>query len=220
MTFMKTILAMAFVAASGLLLRADSLLPNGGFEEADPANAAKPAGWDKLDGLGVQWLTETQGPANRVIRMNTAVSEKDYTASCRAAGLEKWVFPNPTDGAMAATYGLSYYSDPIPVTTGQAYRVTFLYRGPSGGAKVWVRGFGLLRGEERRRYDTVVNCRAPGKEWTAFSQCFHPTKHTPTVERMRIMLYAYWPPGVYEFDDVTVTPCSDDEWVRDHRENE
>jgi hypothetical protein len=196
------------------------LLPNGGFEEADATNAAKPAGWDTMDGLGVRWETETNGPANRFIRMNTAVSEIAYVASCRAAGLEKWVFPNPANDPIAATYGLSYYSDSLPVVTGQAYRLTFRYRGASGGGKAWVRGYGIIRDVERRRYDTVVNCRTPEEGWTAFSQCFHPTKHTPTVTRMRIMLYAYWPPGVYAFDQVAVTPVTEAEWLADHRENE
>ncbi len=197
-----------------------SLVPNGGFEAADPSNALKPAHWDRLDGLGVKWEAGPDGPANRCILMNTAVTEKEYVASCRAAGLEKWVFPDPADSAIAATYGLSYYSDFIPVTNGQAYRLTFRLRGAPGGAKVWVRGYGLIRGEERMRYHTIVNGRTAGAGWTGFSQCFHPTLHTPTVTRIRIMLYAYWPPGLYAFDDVAITPVSEEEWRRDHRENE
>jgi hypothetical protein len=193
------------------------LLANGGFEETDPTNAARPRGWDTLDGLGVRWETETNG--NRIIRLDTAVSEKAYVDSCKAAGLEKWVFPNANEGPIAGTYGLSYYSDWFPAATGQAYRLTFRCRG-SGGAKVWVRGYGLLRNEERRLYDTVVNCHGLRRDWTTFSQCFHPTKNTPRVTRLRIMLYAYWPPGVYAFDDVTVTPVTDAEWLADHRENE
>jgi hypothetical protein len=198
---------------------APSLLPNGGFEEIDPTNSARPRGWDTLDGLGVRWVTETNGAPNKQIRMNTAVSEKDYVASCKAAGLDKWVFPDAAGNPIAATYGLSYYSDWIPAATGQAYRLTFRFRG-AGGGKVWVRGYGILRNEERRRFDTIVNCRGTGKEWKTFSQCFHPTRQTPTVTRMRIMLYAYWPPGVYEFDDVAVTPVSAEEWLADHREND
>ncbi|MFO7536107.1 MAG: hypothetical protein R6X19_10590 [Kiritimatiellia bacterium] len=215
---MKKSFALLLVAACCLPARAEELLPNGGFEKADAANAAKPAGWDRPDGLGVQWLAEARG-SNHLIRMNTAIPEKDFVASCKAAGLEKWVFPNPGNDPMAAAYGLSFHSDSLPVTTGQAYRLRFRYRG-AGGAKVWVRGYGLLRGEERRRYDTVVNCRTPGTNWTEFSQCFHPTRRTPGVTSLRIMLYAYWPPGVYEFDDVTLAPVSDEEWERDHRENE
>jgi hypothetical protein len=213
---MIPILVLMTVAIAG----AAPLLPNGGFEEANATNAAQPAGWDRLDGLGVRWETETNGPANRFIRMDTAVSEKAYVSNCQAAGLSKWVFPNPANDPIAATYGLSYYSDWIPVATGRAYRLSFRYRGASGGGKVWVRGYGMIQNEERRRYDTVVNCRTQTGGWNAFSQCFHPTQHTPTVTRIRIMLYAYWPPGVYAFDDVAVTPVSEAEWLADHRENE
>ena len=209
-----------FSLLAGSFARAESLLTNGGFEKADATHSTQPAGWDRLDGLGVRWETETNGPANRFIRMDTAISEKAYVSSCQATGLVKWVFPNPANDAIAATYGLSYYSDSLPVVTGQAYRLTFRYRGASGGGKVWVRGYGMIRNEERRRYDTVVNCRTPGTGWTSFSQCFHPTRHTPTVTRMRIMLFAYWPPGVYTFDEVAVTPVSEAEWLADHRENE
>ena len=221
---MRYIILILLLAASASFAQTNapppSLLPNGGFEEPDPTNSAKPAGWDKLDGLGVQWVAETNGPANHYIRLNTAVSEKDYVASCQAAGLDKWVFPNPNGGAIAGTYGLSYYSDNLPVATGQAYRLSFRYRGPSGGGKVWARGYGLIQGVERQRYETIVNCRGGNDGWISFSQCFHPTKHTPTVTRMRIMLYAYWPPGIYAFDDVTLTPVSEAEWLADHRENE
>jgi hypothetical protein len=199
---------------------ASNRVANGGFEEADPASGARPLGWDTLDGLGVTWEAETNGGGNRVIRLDTAVSEQDYVARCKAAGLDKWVFPDAGKGPIAGTYGLSYYSDSFPAATGQAYRLTFRYLGHSGGAKVWVRGYGLLRGEERRRYDTIVNCRTAGPGWKTFSQCFHPTRQTPGVTRLRIMLYAYWPPGVYAFDDVAVVPVSDAEWQADHRENE
>ena len=221
---MMTPFLILLLALSGAVSQTNApppaLLPNGGFEAADPADAAKPAGWDRLDGLGVRWAVETNGSANRFILMNTAVSENAYVASCRKAGLEKWVFPNAAESAIAATYGLSYYSDSIPVPAGQAYRLTFRYRGASGGAKVWVRGYGLIRGEERRRYETIVNGRTSSTGWTDFAQCFHPTLHTPSVTRIRIMLYAYWPPGLYAFDDVAIYPVTEAEWLRDHLENE
>jgi hypothetical protein len=218
--FFLILLLLASAAVADTTNEAASLLPNGGFEQPDPTNSAKPFGWDLFDGLGVKWEAESADNPNRVIRMNTAVSEKDYVASCRRRGLEKWVFPNATNDSIAGTYGLSYYSDSIPVSTGIAYRITFRYKGASGGAKAWIRGYGLIRGEERRRFDTIVNCRTSSDGWNTLTQCFHPTRMTPTVTRMRVMLFAYWPPGVYEFDDVRITPVSVEEWERDHRENE
>lgn len=194
-------------------------LPNVGFEMPATNGAPHPAGWDLVDGLGVQWTNAADAERGRVIRVDTAVSEADMVARWAETGLEKWIFPNPANSAIAGTYGLSYYSDAIPVETGQAYRISFLYKGPSGGAKVWVRGYGLLRGEERRRYETIVNCRTAQPGWNRLSQAFHPTKHTPAVTTMRVMLYAYWPPGVYEFDDVSIEPVDDATYEADINEN-
>lgn len=185
-----------------------AIVVNGGFEAEAPDFPGRPLGWDALDGLGVQWAEAGDAHPGKAIRINTSVSETNMVEQWNKTGLAKWVFPNPTGDPIAATYGLSYYSDPMPVATGQAYRISFRYKGPSGGAKVWVRGYGTLRGEERRLYDTIVNCRVPNQGWTRFSQAFHPTKHTPGVRTIRVMLYAYWPPGVYWFDDVAIVPIS------------
>ena len=190
-----------------------SLIPNGGFEEADAANPGKPAGWDVPDGLGVQWVEAEGGGSGKAIRMDTAVSEKDMVASWRKAGLDQWDVPKATGDAIAATYGLSYYSDWLPVVSGQVYRVRFRWKGP-GGAKVWVRGYGLLRGEPRHIFDALINGEG-GQDWTAQSQTFHPTRRTPHVTRMRVMLYAYWPPGVYWFDDVRLETATVEEWEKE-----
>jgi hypothetical protein len=177
-----------------------ALLVNGDFEQADPKDAGKPAGWDKPDGLGVQWI-------GKAIRMDTRISERDMVAQWRKVGLT-WDIPNPAGNAIAETYGLSYYSDPMPVKSGQTYRVSFDYKGPSGGAKVWVRGWGMFQGEKRRRWETIVFCRTQGKDWTHLEQDFHPTKARPEVTEMKVMLYAYYPPGEYWFDNVKIEPVN------------
>ena len=189
-----------------------SLVRNGGFEQTDGGDASRPAGWDKPDGLGVQWTNSVPGDGHgKAIRMDTRVTEQQMVAQWKKIGLTQWDIPKPADNAIAATYGLSYYSETIPVRSGQVYRVTFDFKGPSGGAKVWVRGYGMLQGEMRRRYETIVNCRVSSGEWTAFSQEFHPTKFRPEVTEMKVMLYAYWPPGVYWFDNVRIEPVASGE---------
>lgn len=192
------------------------LVRNGGFEEASE-QGDRPAFWDLPDGLGVQWIDAAEDERGKVIRIDTRVSERDMVERWKAVGLDKWVFEKPAAGPVAATYGLSYYSDAFPVEKDRAYRVSFDFAGPSGGAKVWVRGYGMFRGEMRRRYETFVNCRAKRSGWTRFSQVFHPTKHRPEVSEMRVMLYAYWPPGEYRFDNVTVEPISDEEYEAGRR---
>ena len=191
------------------------LVKNGDFERADPEDAAKPRGWFKPDGLGVQWVAD-EGPEadrhGRVIRLDTAVSETAMVERWTQVGLNAfWDIPNPKENPVAATYGLSYYSDAFPVVSGQAYRVTFDFKttASGGGAKLWVRGYGLFRGEKRRRYETLVTCREGGQHWRRFSHLFHPTRHRPEVTDMKVMLYAYWPPGLYWFDNVTIEPVAD-----------
>ena len=117
---------------------AQSVLPNGDFEQADPAHPGKPAHWDLPDGLGVQW---TDAPAvagapphGKAIRIDTSVSEIDVVASYAKAGLTQWVFPHPQGNAIAETYGLSLYSEAVPIAPGKTYRVTFDYLAEKGTA--------------------------------------------------------------------------------------
>lgn len=308
----------------------EALLANGGFE-TPRADGAGPAQWDRPDGLGVQWVEE---PGHgRVIRLDTAVSEQEMVKQWQKVGLDdQWNIPKPAAGPVAATYGLSFYSRPVPVKSGQAYRIAFDFRG-QGGAKVWVRGYGMRRAspqfktthirdwskwlallaatreapdtpghllwqcfaaetqaairargakhpvppdlrhrvvkalnawlpsreahrqkawqgvtltgpdgelqqraregtltradtmrlnrylceaawpalitpsrERRRLWETYVQCRTQGGAWHHFRQVFHPTRHRPAVSEMKVMLYAYWPPGVYCFDNLIIEP--------------
>ena len=101
-------------------VRAQSVLPNGDFEQGDPAHPGKALHWDAVDGLGVRW-TDAPGtpPHGKAIRMDTSVSEIDMVASYQKAGLTQWVFPKPAGNAIAETYGLSLYSDAVPVVPGK-----------------------------------------------------------------------------------------------------
>jgi hypothetical protein len=198
-----------------------NLLLNGDFETTDASDSTAPAHWDKPDGLGVRWVEAAEKTHGKTIRMDTAVSERDMVAQWKKTGLTQWDIPEPAGGPVAATYGLSYYSDWIPVKSGHACRVSFDFKGHSGGAKVWVRGYGEFRGQSRRRqYETIVNCRVPGKGWYRFTQVLHPTKRKPAVSEIRVMLYAYWPPGVYWFDNVTVQPIPEAEYEKAGNEAE
>jgi hypothetical protein len=184
-------------------------LPNGAFEQPDAADNTRPAGWGKPDRLGVQWA-ETGDPAHgKAIRLDTRVSEKAMVEQWKKTGLtNEWNIPNPAGNPVAETYGLSLYSEPIPVTPGQPYRITFDFKGRSGGAKAWVRGWGMLRGEKRRLWETWGACKSTGDGWTTCSQVFFPTKARPSVTEMRVMLYAYYPAGVYWFDNVRLEPIT------------
>ena len=187
-----------------------SVLPNGDFEQADPANPQKAAHWDLVDGLGVQWTDAPPMPGapshGKAIRMDTAVPETTLVESYTRAGLTQWVFPHPQGNAIAETYGLSLYSEAVPLEPGKAYRVTFDYFSEKGTAgKVWFRCYGDLNqtGVTKRLYEGVVDCASKGA-WQTFTGLFHPFKHRANVTQFKVMLFSYYPAGVCWYDNVRV----------------
>jgi hypothetical protein len=194
---------MAMMAARG-----QSVLPNGGFEQGDPAHPGKPAHWDLPDGLGVQWrdVPSVPGaaPHGKAIRMDTSQTEKAMVESYAKAGLTPWVFPHPGDHAVAETYGLSLYSEAMPVIPGKTYRVMFDYMSEKGTkGKLWFRAYANVNGEKKRVYEGIVDCDSRGT-WKEFTGLFHQTKYRPDVAEFKIMLFAYIPAGVAWFDNVRV----------------
>nr|MBA3710246.1 hypothetical protein [Planctomycetota bacterium] len=95
------------------------------------------------------------------------------------------------------TYGLSLYSEAFPIEPKRAYRLRYDFMGPASGVKVWVRGYGEMRGTKRRLYEAVANGVGDGDGWHTVTHDFHPTEHTPLVTEMKVMLYAYWPAQAY-----------------------
>ncbi len=200
------LLAAALLAAgAGGGWCATNLVANGDFETVDPADPRRPAGWALPDGLGVRWAAGTDG-VDRAVWLDTRISEARMVRQWRETGLTNlWDIPNPKNNAIADTYGLSYYSDPFPVCSGQVYRVRCDIHG-RGGVKVWVRGYGMFRGRLTKRYEAMLNCEGREGQWTPNAMTFHPTQRRPEVTEMRVMLYAYYPPGLYGFDHVVVEP--------------
>ncbi len=198
------------VGAAEPAANAPNLVVNGGLDQADPADARRPLGWERPDGLGVRW-EDAPAPAGaghgKALRLDTAVSEIGMMEQWKKVGITAWNIPNATADPVAATYGLSIYSQAFPITKGRSYRVSVAYHG-AGGAKVWVRGYGELTRpegvEKRRLYEAVAEVTASPQGWTVTAHDFAPTKHTPKVTEMKVMLFAYWPPGVSWFDDVRV----------------
>ncbi|MHC4886714.1 MAG: carbohydrate binding domain-containing protein, partial [Planctomycetota bacterium] len=213
---LQSLLLLLFLSASWSSAQeeATELVVNGGFETVDGNDARVPKGWKRPDGLGVKWADvpagREGGGTGKAIVMDTSIPETVMEAQWRKVGLKQWHIPEAKKNAIADTYGLSLYSLDMEVKKGQAYRIAFDFMG-KGGAKVWVRGYGILRGKERRFYETYVNCRngVPTK-WTPFEQLFHPTRRTKRVTLIRIMLFAYHPPGKYWFDNLSITPVSDE----------
>jgi hypothetical protein len=207
---MKTFfLCLAALNVVTLTTHAQSVLPNGEFEQEDPAHPGKALGWDLTDGLGVQWTMAPDSTHGKAIRMDTSVPETTLVESYQKAGLTQWVFPHPQGNAIAETYGLSLYSEAVPLVPGKTYRVTFDYMADKGTAgKLWFRAYADVNGEKKRVYEGTIDCSG-GPTWKQFTGVFHPTRHTANATEFKIMLYAFYPPGVAWFDNVKVETVDD-----------
>jgi len=197
---------LGFFALLLMMAQGDPIVPNGDFEEADPTVPGKAAHWDLTDGLGVRWTDAPNVPGapphGKAIRMDTSVTEVALNASYAKAGLTQWEFPNPVNGPIGYSYGVSLYSEAQPVVPGKTYRVTFDFMSPDGvGGKLWFRGYGDVNGQKKRLYEATIDC-AGKATWTQFSGVFHPTRHTPNVTEFKIMLFTFIPVGVSWFDNV------------------
>lgn len=188
---------------------AENLIRNGGFEQADPADAARLLAWGRIDGLGIRWLAGPPGGSGKALRFDTAVSEKDMVASWKSQGITEWDIPDASGGPVGATYGLSLYSDAVPIVKDQAYAIEVRHKGPGGG-KIWVRGYAKRGDAMKRVYEAQTELGAD-EAWKQTVYAFHPTRHTPLVSEVKVMLYAYWPAKESWFDDVVLRTASDEE---------
>ncbi len=203
-------LILCALALSPLLAHAQSVLPNGDFEQADPAHPGQALHWDAVDGLGVRWtdapVLPGAPPHGKAIRMDTAVSEIDMVASYQKAGLTQWVFPKPAANAIAETYGLSLYSDPIAAVPGKNYRLTFDFMSEKGTAGfILLRGYADVNGQKKRVYEKKIECDSRGA-WKTYSDIAHLGRAPMPVAEFKIMLFAYYPAGVAWYDNVKVEP--------------
>ena len=147
--------------------------------------------------------------------MGTTIFESPVYDLCSNQSLNNsWFMPKVAINPIAETYGLSLHYEGIPLHWVQAYRVSFDYQGAPGGGKVWVRGFGRQAGEVRRLYEKIVFCEKPGAGWVHYQEVFFPTKYRPAVTELRVMLFAYYPAGIYWFDNVVIEPISTAEYDR------
>jgi hypothetical protein len=223
-----------------------NLLPNGDFEQVNEQGDG-PHHWQAIDNLVYHWAEDPAAPERgRVIRINTDVYQQQAYAwwarrYVQGLPLDQAPARRPTSGnkydTIAGLDGGFYWSDPIPVKPGGAYRVYVDAKGPK--AKVFIRGyvrepqisfgdeapavqqvFRRARGEPetdengrpiryRLRYTYTTWFAVGGSdEWTTYThlQPRHPNNReiTENVRWIRIMLYPYWPPGTYWFDNVRV----------------
>lgn len=187
-----------------------NLVQNGSFEEGEDS----PLHWDRVDGLCTFWVADEKR-GGKCIKMDTDVLLSEFRQR-----REEMKGKNPPPAkpktppagkgydTVAAHDGVSLCSDIVSVEEGAAYRLSVDFReGPgkrrSKVPKVFVIGYLSLKGEMRRGYKVYKNCAGSG-DWQAFTLEFNPTKSSPQIQWVRVKLFAYWPPGVYFFDNVRI----------------
>ena len=181
-------------------------LVKGDFEQGQGA----PAGWDPLP-HDVTW-----------------VAEKGQDAKSRTKVIR---FTMNED--VAGTTGVLYYSEFFPVEEGATYRFQCRWRTTGSAAKVFVKCYDelptsfrthaegdSLKTEKREVYRSQQNLTGKSGTWNVQTEDFTPT-HTQFTPRWgRVMLYAYWPAGTVQWDDVVVKqiiPAPPRKGVKDRR---
>ncbi len=165
-------------------------LVKGDFEQGQKA----PLGWEILP-HDVSWVWEKENSAktkNRVIR---------FTLNEDVAG----------------TTGVLYYSEFFPVDEGATYRFQCRWKTTGSAAKVFIKCYDELptqfrtssvanpaQTEKREVYRSQQNLQGSPVVWNVQTEDFTPQHTQFTPKWGRVMLYAYWPAGVVEWDDVVV----------------
>jgi len=202
--------------------RRRNLVPNGSFQKGKLA----PEGWQQPDNLTTFWAVRPGGErGDKCIMVDTDVYEaevKEWHERRKRNPNARPPKKTPPTGekynTIAGTYGVPFWSDEIPVRKGAAYRISADVKGTSKGdsfPKVFVKGFADIKGRPRKVYEFYLACRNTTGEWQSYtSRPFHPSRtigRNPTADRMKVMLYAYWPPGAYYFDNIRIEEVYDDE---------
>jgi hypothetical protein len=202
-------------APPAILPAGPNLVKNPGFEEGDK----DPAHWDRCDGLTSFWVRdETRG--GRCLRLFSAILLDDYHAR-----LEEMKLPTPPPPKPARAFhppgydtvggndGVSYWSDWIDCKPATRYALAADVRSEGGTPKIFVKGYSEIPAEIddngkakktmlRRVTFKIFLDAAGGKDWKTSTVDFCPTHDREDVKWMRIMLFAYWPPENYWFDNI------------------
>ena len=118
---------------------------------------------------------------------------------------------------VAGTSGVLYYSDPFPVEKGATYRFQCRWKSTGSAAKVFIKCYdelptefpaGSVSGrsttEGREVYRSQQNLEGSPGVWNVQTEDFTPLHSRFTPRWGRVMLYAYWPAGTVEWDDIMV----------------
>ncbi|HZU95106.1 MAG TPA: type II secretion system protein GspG [Planctomycetota bacterium] len=200
-----------------------NLVANPGFEEG----TQHPDHWDRCDGLTSFWEKDPVR-GGKCIRLNSRVANDEFHARLEEMKQENPPPPkeprplkDPAYDSVGGNDGVSYWSDWIEVKPGARYRLSVDVRSEGGTPKVFVKGYaempfdveedGKAKHVLMRKVAYKVFLDAPGgREWRTSTLDFCPTRDRDDVKWIRVMLYAYWPPQNYWFDNISVVESGTD----------
>ncbi len=206
--------AMLCVLCAMPLAAGENLVKNGNFDEGE----ACALHWERADGLTS--FFEYEEGRGRIVKMDTQVERRqalDWNRKFKADSTLDPPKKKPIDkksyGTIGAVEGVMLDSEWIDAKPGQNYKLTVDFKG-EGKPFVWIKG--KLMHPRRNvlvdAYQTRLEPHSPSKtEWRTFSIGFNPTAESPRVCKFKVRLYAYWPNGVYFFDNVRVEEITRDE---------
>ncbi len=200
--------------AGWLACGADNLLPNGSFD----AGEQWAEHWERPNGLTSFFVAE-EG-RGRVVMLDTWVERQQALAWMKAFA-ENPELPPPAKlpvakdsfGTIGGFEGVALDSVMIEVKPGQNYKLSADLKG-EGAAIVWIKGFQKhpRRDAWADGYQTrLVPGQVSASDWRTFAIGFNPTARTPRIERMKVRLYAYWPNGLYYFDNIRIEEITPEE---------
>jgi len=194
-----------------------ALTVNGSFERG---SGEQPTGWQRIDGLTSFWVDDPTGTGRgKVIKMDTRVLQRQasewwqrWRSGASAADAPEPIFATaPYYNSVGGLHGVHFYSDYYEVKPRKRYWVVAWMHGAGGKfffPKVFVKGYAMVGpgpGESqparREVWRTYIACRNPTRTWQRYCDEF---VVPDTVKWVRIVLYAYWPVGIYYWDDVWI----------------
>jgi hypothetical protein len=207
-----------------------NLVPNGDFEKG---SGDRPADWQRPDGLTTFWVKSTDRKG-RHIQIDTDVLASQFRERedemRRASEEKKEPGPpprrkptrEPKYDTVAGLDGVHYASAEIPFKPEKYYKLMVDVKVDGrAGPKVWVKayaairsGAGAGRGIERKRvvWKKGLDCEGASSRWRTYSTVFQVKTSPPLVaETLKVMLYPYWPPATFHFDDVRLFEISEAE---------
>ena len=208
-----TLMSVILLCIATVGLAGDNLIENGSFEKGEKT----PENWEPANGLTTFYITE-EGHG-RIVKMDSRIDRmqvlawlKQFKENLNATPPEP-TFPKDQYATIAGNEGVSLDSDLIAVKPGQNYKLTVDFKG-DGSPIVFIKGFQYhpIRKDYVDAYQTrMVPDNPDKKNWKTYTIGFNPTAKMPKVEKMKVRLYAYWPPGIYYFDNVKVEEITPEE---------